>query len=147
VISAEILKSARPETAKSTWPGIFDVDEAQAGGCPEFWSRYFPGGDPQLVLNTCRRRPNWGLFWDRICPAGGLRFVVSGACGEGVRREGEGDSASGYASGEEGAFAVQVLKEVVKGRLASDDPSFFLRDGPDLVLIWPLRPAGGEALP
>ena len=40
-------------------------------------------------------------------------------------------------SGEEDDFVVRVLKDVVKGRLASDDPSFFLRDGSDLVLIWP----------
>ena len=42
-----------------------------------------------------------------------------------------------YASGEEGDFVVRVLEEVVKGRLTSDDSSFFLRDGPDVVLIWP----------
>ena len=139
MISPEILESARPETAKSLWPGIFDIDEAQAGGCPEFWSRYFPEGDPQLILDHCRRRPNWGLFWDKICPAGNLRFVVTGACGEGERQEGETEEGQEYASGEEGDFAVRVLEETVKGRLASDDPSFFLRDGPDLVLIWPFR--------
>lgn len=139
MISPEILESAGPETVKSLWPGIFDIDEAQAGGCPEFWSRYFPKGDPQLVLDTCRRRPNWGLFWDKICPAGQLRFVVAGAYGEGERSEGETEEGSEYASGEEGDFAVRALEEVVKGRLASDDPSFFLRDGPDLVLIWPFR--------
>lgn len=140
MISPEILESARPETAKSLWPGIFDIDEAQAGGCPEFWSRYFPKGDPRLVLDTCRRRQSWGLFWDKICPAGELRFVVAGACGEGERRDRGREEGCEYASGEEGDFVVRALEAVVKGRLASDDPSFFLRDGPDLVLIWPLGP-------
>lgn len=140
MISPEILESAGPDTVKSTWPGIFDIDEAQAGGCPEFWSRYFPKGDPQLVLDTCRRRPNWRLFWDRICPAGQLRFAVAGACGEGERQSLKVcDDGYEYSSGEEGDFAVRALEEVVKGRLASEDPSFFLRDGPDLVLIWPFR--------
>ena len=139
MISSEILKSVRPETVKSLWPGIFDVDKAQAGGCPGFWSRYFPGEDPQEILRCCRLRPNWGLFWDRICPAGQLRFVVTGAYGKGERLEGDLEEGWEYASGEEGDFVVRVLEEVVKGRLASDDPSFFLRDGPDLVLIWPDR--------
>ena len=40
-------------------------------------------------------------------------------------------------SGEEDDFVVRVLEDVVKGRLTSDDPYFFLRDSPDLVLIWP----------
>lgn len=139
MISPEILESVRPETVKSLWPGIFDIDEAQAGGCPEFWDRYFPLEDPQLILDTCRRRPNWGLFWDKICPASQLRFVVTDVCGEGERGEGETEEGQEYASGEEGDFVVRTLEEVVKGRLASDDPSFFLRDGPDLVLIWPFR--------
>jgi len=139
VISPEILKSAGPETVKSTWPGIVDIDQAQAGGCPGFWSRYFPGEDPTSILHRCRFLPNWGLFWDRICPAGQLRFVVADAYGEGERSEGETEKGQEYASGEEGDFAVRALEEVVKGRLASDDPSFFLRDGPDLVLIWPFR--------
>jgi len=142
VISPELLASATPANVRARWPGIFDIDEAQAGGCPEFWRRYFPKGDPRLVLDTCRRRPNWSLFWDRICPAGQLRFVAAGACGEGERRGGEADGWREYASGEEGDFAVRVLEEAVKGRLASDDPSFFLRDGPDLVLIWPLGTEG-----
>ena len=139
MISPEILKSARPETVKSLWPGIFDIGEAQAGGCPEFWNRYFPGEDPLVVLYYCRLRPNWGLFWDRICPVGRLLFVVTGVYGEDERQEGETEEEQEYASGEEGDFVVRVLEDVVKGRLASDDPSFFLRDGPDLVLIWPFR--------
>lgn len=51
----------------------------------------------------------------------------------------DGDLEKGweYAAGEEGDFVVRVLEAVVKGRLTSDDPSFFLRDGPDVVLIWP----------
>lgn len=43
MISSEILKSVRPETVKSLWPEIIDIDEVQTGGCPEFWNRYFPG--------------------------------------------------------------------------------------------------------
>ena len=138
MISPEILESARPETVKSLWPGIFDIDEAQAGGCPEFWNRYFPGEDPLSFLNRCR--PNWALFWDRICPASRLWFAVTDVYAEGERQEGEIEEGYEYASGEEGDFVVRALEEVVKGRLASDDPSFFLRDGPDLVLIWPLGP-------
>lgn len=139
MISPDLLASATPANVRTRWPGIFDVDEAQAGGCPGFWDRYFPGKDPQWILRCCRSRPNWGLFWDRICPAGQLRFVVTGACGEGERGGGETEEGQEYASGEEGDFVVRALEEVVKGRLASDDPSFFLRDGPDLVLIWPFR--------
>lgn len=99
MISAEILESAGPETVKSLWPGIFDVDEARV--------------------------------WNKACQAGQLRFVVTGAFGKGERPEWD------YASGEEDDFVVRVLEEVVKGRLASDDPSFFLRAGPGLVLVWP----------
>jgi len=139
VISPEILESAGPETVKSLWPGIFDIGEAQDGGCPGLWNRYFPGEDPASILHWCRFLPNWGLFWNRICPAGHLRFVVAGAYGEGERSGGETEEGQEYASGEEGDFVVRALEEVVKGRLASDDPSFFLRDGPDLVLIWPFR--------
>lgn len=68
--------------------------------------------------------------WNKACQAGRLRFVVTGAFGKGERPEWD------YASGEEDDFVVRVLEEAVKGRLASDDPSFFLRDGPDMVLIW-----------
>lgn len=139
MISPEILESIRPETVKSLWPGIIDIDEAQMGGCPEFWNRYFPEEDPLVVLYYCRLRPNWSLFWDRICPAGQLRFVVADAYEEGEREEGETEEGREYSLGEEGDFVVRVLEDVVKGRLASDDPSFFLRDGPDLVLIWPFR--------
>lgn len=129
---------------KSLWPGIIDIDEAQAGGCPEFWSRYFPGEDPQWILYRCRLCPNWALFWDRICPAGQLRFVVTGVyeeCERQIDDEAEDEVEDGYeyVSGEEGDFAVQVLEEVVKGRLVSDDPSFFIRSGLDLVLFWPFR--------
>ena len=60
-----------------------------------------------------------------------MRFVVAGTCEKGERPEWD------YASGEEDYFVVQVLEEVVKGRMASDDPFFFLYDGPYLVLIWP----------
>lgn len=81
--------------------------------------------------------PDWRPFWDRICPAGQLRFVVTGAYGKGERREGDPEEGYEYVSGEEEDFIVRVLEEVVKGRLVSDDPSFFLRSGPDLVLIWP----------
>lgn len=139
MISPEILESVRPKTVKSIWPGIFDIDEAQAGGCPGFWNRYFPGEDPQWILYCCKFQPNWGLFWDRICPTRQLRFVVTGVYGEGERSEGETEEGQEYVSGEEGDFVVRALEEVVKGRLTSDDPSFFLRDGPDLVLIWPFR--------
>ena len=69
--------------------------------------------------------------WDKICQAGRLRFVVAGACEKGERPEWD------YASGEEDDFVVRVLEEVVKGRLTSDDPSFFLHAGPGLVLVWP----------
>ena len=138
MISVEILESAGPENVKSLWPGIFDVDEAQTGGCPGFWNRYFPGEDPREILRRCDGLiPDWRLFWDRICPAGSLRFVVTGAYGKGERREGDPEEGYEYVSGEEEDFVVRVLEEVVKGRLASDDPSFFLRDGPDMVLIWP----------
>lgn len=139
MISPEILKSVKPETVKSLWPDIIDIDEAQAGGCPEFWNRYFPGENPQWILYRCRLCPNWGLFWDRICPAGQLRFVVVDAYGGGERQEGETEEGQEYASGEEGDFVVRVLEDVVKGRLTSDDPSFFLRDGPDIVLMWSFR--------
>ena len=136
MISSEILKSVRPETVKSLWPRIFDVDEAQAGGCPDFWNYYFPREDSREILRRCDGLiPDWRLFWDRICPGEQLRFVVVGAyvIGSGKRRT----PGYEYMSGEEDDFVVRVLEEVVKGRLTSDDPSFFLRDGPDLVLIWP----------
>lgn len=140
MISPEILKTVRPETVKSLWPGIFDVDEAQAGGCPGFWSRYFPGENPWKILHRCDGLiRDWRPFWNTICPAGQLRFVVTGAYGKGERLEGELEEGWKYTSGEEGDFVVRVLEEVVRGRLASDDPSFFLRNGPDLVLIWPGR--------
>ena len=142
MISSEILESVGPETVKSLWPGIFDVDEAQAGGCPGFWSRYFPGEDPQEVLRYCDGLiPDWSLFWNAICPAGQLRFVVAGAYVRGSRKRRTPGKVYEYVyvSGEEEDFVVRVLEEVVRGRLASDDPSFFLRDGPDLVLIWPDR--------
>ena len=138
MISSEILKSVRPETVKSLWPRIFDVDEAQAGGCPDFWSRYFPGEDSREILRRCDGLiPDWRLFWDRICPGEQLRFVVTDAYWEGEFLEGDSKEGYEYMSGEEDDFVVRVLEEVVKGRLASDDPSFFLRNGPDLVLIWP----------
>ena len=137
MISSEILKSVRPETMKSLWPGIFDVGEAQAGGCPGFWSRYFPDENPREILRRCDGLiQDWRPFWDRICPAGQLRFVVTDVW-KSERLEGDPEEGWEYASGEEGDFVVRVLEEVVKGRLTSDDPSFFLRDGPDLVLIWP----------
>lgn len=142
MISPEILKTVRPESVKSTWPGIFDVDEAQAGGCPGFWSRYFPNENPRKILRRCGGLiPDWSLFWNAICPAGQLRFVVAGAYvrGSGKRRTPGKRYEYVYVSGEEEDFVVRVLEEIVKGRLASDDPSFFLRDGPDLVLIWPDR--------
>ena len=140
MISAEILKTVRPENVKSLWPRIVDIDEAQAGGCTGFWNRYFPGEDPQEILDRCDGfMPDWSLFWYRICPAGQLRFVVAGAYGKGERQEGVVEEGCEYASGEEEDFAVRVLEDVVKGRLVSDDPSFFLRDGPDMVLIWPGR--------
>lgn len=139
MISSEILKSVRPETVKSLWPEIIDIDEVQTGGCPEFWNRYFPGEDPLSILYYCSLRPNWALFWDRICPVGQLRFVVTGAYEEGKRQEEETEEGQEYVLGEEGDFVVRVLEDVVKGRLTSDDPSFFLRDGPDLVLMWPFR--------
>ena len=100
MISAEILKTVRPENVKSLWPGIVGIGEARV--------------------------------WDEVCRAGRLRFAVAGAFEKGERPERD------YASGEEDDFVVRVLEEVVKGRLASDDPSFFLRAGPGLVLVWPL---------
>lgn len=140
MISPEILKTVRPETVKSLWPGIFDVDEAQAGGCPGFWSRYFPNENPRKILRRCDGLiRDWRPFWNVICPAGQLRFVVAGAYGKGERQEGELEEGCEYMLGEEDDFVVRVLEEIVKGRLASDDPSFFLHDGPDLVLIWPGR--------
>ena len=94
--------------------------------------------DPREILRCCDGLiPDWRLVLVRICPAGSLRFVVTGAYGKGERREGDLEEGWEYASGEEGDFVVRVLEEVVKGRLTSDDPSFFLHDGPDLVLIWP----------
>ena len=99
MISAEILKSVRPENVKSLWPGIVDIEEVRV--------------------------------WDKVCQAGRLRFVVAGACEKGEYPEWD------YASGEEDDFVVRVLEEVVKGRLTSDDPSFFLHAGPGLVLVWP----------
>ena len=137
MISPEILKSVRPETVKSLWPGIFDVDEARAGGCPGFWSRYFPGEDPQEIL---RRRDglmlDWRPFWNRICPTGQLRFVVTDVW-KSERQESDLEEGWEYGSGEEDDFVIRVLEEVVKGRLTSDDPSFFLHAGPGLVLVWP----------
>ena len=131
MISAEILKTVRPENVKSLWPGIVDIEEAQAGGCPDFWSRYFPKADPLAIICYCRCLRDWAWFWEEVCPTGQLRFVVAGACEKGEHPEWD------YASGEEDDFVVRVLEEVVKGRLTSDDPSFFLHAGPDLVLIWP----------
>ena len=138
MILAEILESAEPENVKSLWPEIVDVDEAQTGGCPGFWNRYFPGEDPREILRRCDGFiPDWRPFWDRICPAGSLRFVVTGAYWKGERWKEDSEKGYEYVSGEEDDFVVRVLKDVVKGRLTSDDPSFFLRDSPDLVLIWP----------
>ena len=138
MILAEILESAEPENVKSLWPEIVDVDEAQTGGCPGFWNRYFPGEDPREILRRCDGFiPDWRPFWDRICPAGSLRFVVTGAYWKGERWKGDLEEGWEYGSGEEDDFVVRVLEDVVKGRLTSDDPSFFLRDSPDLVLIWP----------
>lgn len=98
MISAEILKTVRPENVKSLWPGIVGIDDARV--------------------------------WNKVCPTGRLRFVVTDVW-KSERQEWD------YASGEEDDFVVLVLEEVVKGRLASDDPSFFLRAGPGLVLVWP----------
>lgn len=137
MISPEILKTVRPENVKLLWPGIVDIDEAQTGGCPDFWSRYFPEADPIAIIRYCECRLDWMRFWNRICPAGQLRFAVTGACEEGEHQKGVIEEGCEYASGEEDDFVVRVLEEVVKGRLTSDDPSFFLHDGPDLVLIWP----------
>ena len=138
MISPEILKTVRLLNVKSLWPEIVDVDEAQTGGCPGFWNRYFPGEDPREILRRCDGFiPDWRPFWDRICPAGSLRFVVTGAYWKGERWKEDSEKGYEYVSGEEDDFVVRVLKDVVKGRLTSDDPSFFLRDGPGLVLIWP----------
>ena len=137
MISAEILEFAGPENVKSLWPGIVDIDEAQAGGCPGFWNRYFPGKDPREILRLCDGlMHDWRLFWNSICPAGQLRFVVTDVW-KSERLESDLEGGWEYGSGEEDDFVIRVLEEVVKGRLTSDDPSFFLHDGPDLVLIWP----------
>ena len=136
MISAEILKSVRPENVKSLWPGIVDIEEAQAGGCPDFWSRYFPKADPLAIICYCRCLRDWAWFWKEVCPTGQLRFVVTDVW-KSERQEGDLEEGWEYGSGEEDDFVIRVLEEVVKGRLTSDDPSFFLRDGPDLVLIWP----------
>ena len=137
MISAEILKTVRPENVKSLWPGIVDIDEVQAGGCPDFWSRYRPRKDPRELLHLCDGLTHdWRLFWNRICPAGQLRFVVTDVW-KSERQESDLEEGWEYGSGEEDDFVVRVLEEVVKGRLTSDDPSFFLRDGPGMVLVWP----------
>ena len=136
MISAEILKTVRPENVKSLWPGIVDIEEAQAGGCPDFWSRYFPKADPLAIICYCRCLRDWAWFWEEVCPTGQLRFVVTDVW-KSERQEGDLEEGWEYGSGEEDDFVIRVLEEVVKGRLTSDDPSFFLRDGPDLVLIWP----------
>ena len=104
MISAEILKSVRPENVKSLWPGIVGIDEARV--------------------------------WNSICPAVQLRFVVTDVW-KSERPESDLEGGWEYGSGEEDDFVVRVLEEVVKGRLTSDDPSFFLRAGPGLVLVWP----------
>jgi len=135
IMTAAALEKAGPGTVKSLWPGIVDINEAQDGGCPGFWNAYFPGEDPDEILRNCRRRPEWSRFWDRICPFGDLRFVAEDVYGEGRRTEGELDAMNVYTSA--GDCLVRIFNEIVKGRLTSDDPSFFLRDGPDLVLIWP----------
>ena len=63
MISPEILKTVRPESVKSLWPGIFDVDEVQAGGCPGFWNRYFPGEDLREILRLCNGlMHDWRFF-------------------------------------------------------------------------------------
>lgn len=69
--------------------------------------------------------------WNEVCQAGRLRFVVAGAFEKGECPKWD------YVSGEEGDFVVRALEEVVKGRLTSDDLSFFLHAGPGLVLVWP----------
>lgn len=138
MISAEGLKTVRLSNVKLLWPGIVDIDEAQTGGCPGFWNRYFPGEDPREILRRCDGLiPDWRPFWDRICPAGSLRFVVADAYWKGERWKKDLGKGYEYVSGEEDDFVVRVLEDVVKGRLTPDDPSFFLRDSPDLVLIWP----------
>ena len=136
MISAEILKTVRPENVKSLWPGIVDIDEAQAGGCPGFWNKYFPKADPLAIICYCRCLHDWARFWEEACPAGQLRFVVTDVW-KSERKESDLEGGREYGSGEEDDFVVRALEEVVKGRLTSDDPSFFLRDGPDLVLVWP----------
>ena len=79
---------------------------------------------------------DWRFFWNRICPAGQLRFIVTDVW-KSKRPEDDLEEGWEYASGEEDDFVVRVLEEVVKGRLTADDPPFFLRVGPSLVLIWP----------
>lgn len=75
-------------------------------------------------------------FWDKIYWARQLRFIVTDVW-KSERLDSDLEKGWEYVSGEEGDFVVRVLEGVVKGWLTSDDPSFFLRDGSDMVLIWP----------
>lgn len=138
MISPELLASAAPGTVRSAWPDIMDLDEIQAGGCPAFWEKALPGGDPGDVLSRCASG-DWGAFWNVACPHGCVMFVVRDAYPdepplpyyvEVIAEDFEYESPDDC--------AVSVFRLVVEGRLPSEDPAFFKKSGRDLRLYWPL---------
>ena len=142
MISPEILESATPANARTRWPGIMDLDEIQAGGCPSFWKKAFPGKKPAAVLRRCDKQ-GWGEFWKGACPSGCAMLELSGACPDGEDESPHCcEAESGFTS--PGECAAAVFRLVVEGRLASEDPAFFKRDGKNMLLYWPLGP---EAAP
>lgn len=140
MISAELLASVTPDTVGSAWPDIMDLDEIQAGGCPAFWEKALPGGDPRDVLPG-RYSGDWGAFWNVACPYGYVLFIVRGAYPDEPPPPFKSEIIAEdleYESPDD--CAVSVFRFVVEGRLLSEDPAFFKKSGRDLRLYWPLGP-------
>lgn len=140
MISPELLEAAAPGAVRSAWPGIMDLDEIQAGGCPAFWEKALPGGDPGDVLRRCAHG-DWFAFWNVACPYGYVLFVVRDAYPDEPPPPYRGEVAEmDFEYESPGDCAVAVFRFVVEGRLSSEDPAFFKKSGRDLMLYWPLGP-------
>lgn len=144
MISPELLASVTPGTVRSAWPDIMDLDEIQAGGCPAFWEKALPDGDPRDVLCRCASG-DWLAFWNVACPHGYVVFIVRDAYPDEPPPPFKGEVAEeDFECESPGDCAVSVFKFVVEGRLPSEDPAFFKKSDRDLRLYWPLGP---EAAP
>lgn len=140
VISPELLESTTPATVRSTWPDIMDLDEIQDGGCPAFWKKALPDGDPWDVLRRCAYG-DWLAFWNVACPYGYVMFIVRDAYPDEPSPPYWGGASEMDLEYESpGGCAVTVFRFVVEGRLSSEDPAFFKKSGRDLRLYWPLGP-------